>query len=98
MDPGVARFVVSASMLLAGVFLLGYGAGAALGVMRIGTLSRLAGGLLAAFNAALLLSYLLRWIDEFLAGGAALDDGIISEALLRRSDSLLLGAAGSCWC
>lgn len=94
MDPGVARFVVSASMLLAGVFLLGYGAGAALGVMRIGTLSRLAGGLLAAFNAALLLSYLLRWIDEFLAGGAALDDGIVSEALLRRSDSLLLGAAG----
>jgi membrane protein required for colicin V production len=94
MDPGVARFAVSASMLLAGVFLLGYGAGAALGVMRAGTLSRLVGGLLAAFNAALLLSYLLRWIDEFLAGGAALDDGIISEALLRRSDSLLLGAAG----
>jgi uncharacterized membrane protein required for colicin V production len=93
MDPGVARFVVSASMLLAGVFLLGYGAGAALGVMRIGTLSRLAGGVLAAFNAALLLSYLLRWIDEFLAGGAALDDGLVSEALLRRSDSLLLGAA-----
>jgi uncharacterized membrane protein required for colicin V production len=94
MDPGVARFVVSTSMLLAGVFLLGYGAGAALGVMRIGTLSRLAGGLLAAFNAALLLSYLLRWIDEYLAGGAALDDGLVSEALLRRSDSLLLAAAG----
>jgi uncharacterized membrane protein required for colicin V production len=93
MDPGVARFVVSVALLLAGVFLLGYGAGAALGVMRVGTLSRLAGGLLAAFNAALFLSYVLRWIDEYLAAGAALDDGFIGEALLRRSDSLLLGAA-----
>jgi uncharacterized membrane protein required for colicin V production len=93
MDPGVARFVVSVAFLLAGVFLLGYGAGAALGVMRVGTLSRLAGGLLAAFNAALFLSYVMRWIDQYLAAGAALDDGIIGEALLRRSDSLLLGAA-----
>ena len=92
-DPGVARFVVSAALLLGGAFLLGYGGGASLGVMRVGTMSRLAGGLLAAFNAALLLSYLLRWIDEFLAGGAALDNGILSEALLRRSDLLLLGAA-----
>ncbi len=94
LDPGVARFAVSASLLLAGTFLLGYGAGAALGAMRLGTFSRLAGGLLAAFNAGLLLSYLLRWIDEFLQGGAALDDGIVSEALLRRSDILLLSAAG----
>ena len=94
MDPGVARFAIAAAFLLGGTFLLGYGGGAALGAMRLGVFSRLAGGLLAAFNAALLLSYLLRWIDAFLAGGATLDDGIIGEALLRRSDWLLLGAAG----
>ena len=94
LDAGVARFLVSAFFLLAGAFLLGYGAGAALGAMRLGAFSRLAGGLLAAFNATLLLSYLLRWIDEFLAGGAALDDGLIGEALVRRSDWLLLAAAG----
>jgi hypothetical protein len=94
LDPGAARFAVSAALLLAGAFLLGYGGGAALGVMRVGMFARLTGGLLAAFNAALLLSYLLRWIDEFLAAGAALDDGIVGEALLRRSDGLLLGAAG----
>lgn len=93
-DPGVARFAVSAAFLLGGAFLLGYGGGAALGAMRLGMFSRLAGGLLAAFNAALLLSYLLRWIDELLAGGATLDDGIVGEALLRRSDWLLLSAAG----
>ena len=75
-------------------FLLGYGAGAALGRSRPGTASRLAGGLLAAFNAAFLLSTLFGWIDEFLKQGAALDDGIIGEALLRRADLLLLGAAG----
>ena len=59
-----------------------------------GTASRLAGGLLAAFNAAFLLSTLFGWIDEFLQQGAALDDGIVGEALLRRADLLLLGAAG----
>ena len=61
---------------------------------RPGTASRLAGGLLAAFNAAFLLSTLFGWIDEYLKQGAALDDGIIGEALLRRADLLLLGAAG----
>ena len=93
MDPGAARFAVSAALLLAGAFLLGYGGGAALGAMRLGIFSRLTGGLLAAFNAALMLSYLLRWIDEFLEGGATLDDGIVGEALLRRSDWLLIGAS-----
>ena len=62
--------------------------------LRPGTASRLAGGLLAAFNAAFLLSTLFGWIDEFLQQGAALDDGIVGEALLRRADLLLLGAAG----
>ena len=81
-------------MLLACTFLLGYGGGAALGRSRPGTASRLAGGLLAAFNAAFLLSTLFGWIDEYLQQGAALDDGIVGEALLRRADLLLLGAAG----
>jgi hypothetical protein len=81
-------------LLFVCTFLLGYGAGAALGRSRPGTASRLAGGLLAAFNAAFLLSTLFGWIDELLKQGAALDDGIIGEALLRRGDVLLLGAAG----
>ena len=94
LDQNVATFTASTGLLVACTFLLGYGGGAALGRSRPSTVSRLAGGLLAAFNAALLLSYLFRWIDEILQQGTALDDGIVSEALLRRADLLLLGAAG----
>jgi uncharacterized membrane protein required for colicin V production len=94
LEQGTATFAASAALLLACTFLLGYGGGAALGRSRPGTASRLAGGLLAAFNAAYLLSTLFGWIDEFLNQGAALDDGIVGEALLRRADLLLLGAAG----
>ena len=94
LEQGAATFAASAALLLACTFLLGYGAGAALGRSRPGTASRLAGGLLAAFNAAFLLSTLFGWIDQYLQQGAALDDGIIGEALLRRADLLLLGAAG----
>ena len=94
LEQGTATFAASTALLLACTFLLGYGGGAALGRSRPGTASRLAGGLLAAFNAAFLLSILFGWIDEFLHQGAALDDGIVSEALLRRADLLLLGAAG----
>ena len=94
LDRATATFSASVMLLFASTFLLGYGGGAALGVVRPGTLSRLVGGLLAAFNAALLLSYLLRWIDGILAQGAALDTGILSQSLLRRTDGLLLGAAG----
>lgn len=92
--PATASFAAFALLLFACTFLLGYGGGAALGATRPGTLSRLAGGLLAAFNAALLLSYLLGWIDQILEQGAALDDGLMSEALLRRADLLLLAATG----
>jgi uncharacterized membrane protein required for colicin V production len=94
MEQGAATFAASAALLLACTFLLGYGAGAALGRTRPGTASRLAGGLLAAFNAAFLLSTLFGWIDEYLNQGSVLDDGIIGEALLRRADVLLIGAAG----
>ena len=94
LERGAADFAASAIVLFAATFLLGYGGGAALGTLRSGTLSRLVGGLLAAFNAALLLSYLLFWIDTFLAQGGALDDGILSAALLRRGDLLLLAGAG----
>jgi uncharacterized membrane protein required for colicin V production len=93
-EQGAATFAASAALLFACTFLLGYGAGAALGRSRPGTASRLAGGLLAAFNAAFLLSTLFGWIDQILQQGAALDDGIIGEALLRRADLLLLGATG----
>ena len=94
LEQGAATFAASTLLLFGCAFLLGYGGGAALGAMRSGTLSRLTGGLLAAFNAALLLSFLLRWIDEFLQQGAAVDEGILGEALLRQSDLLLLGGTG----
>lgn len=94
LDQGTATFAASAGLLLACTFLLGYGGGAAFGRSRPSTASRLAGGLLAAFNAAFLLSTLFGWIDQYLQQGAALDDGIVGEALLRRADLLLLGAAG----
>ena len=93
-EPSVATFSTSMLLLFAGTFLLGYGGGAALGPSRPGTLSRLVGGLLAAFNATLLLSYLVAWIAQYLRQGAALDEGIISTALLHQADVLLLGAAG----
>src|SRR5918997_1183313 len=94
LEQGTATFAVSAALLFTCMFLRGYGARAALGRSRPGTASRLAGGLLAAFNAAFLFSTLFGWIDEYLQQGAALDDGIVGEALLRRADLLLLGAAG----
>lgn len=91
---GAATFAVSALLLFGGAFVLGYGGGAALGSTRPGTLSRLVGGLLAAFNAALLLSYLMNWIVIYLQQGATFDEGIVSEALLLRTDQLLLAGAG----
>ncbi len=94
LEQGPATFAASASLLFGCTFLLGYGGGAVLGRMRPATLSRLVGGLLAAFNAAVLLSYLLHWIDSYLQQGAALDQGLVSAALLREADLLLLGATG----
>jgi hypothetical protein len=91
---GTASFIVSAGLLFGGAFLLGYGGGAALGSARLGVLSRLVGGLLAAFNAALLLSYLLSWVERDLGQGGSLDDGYISPWLLQRTSDLLLAAAG----
>jgi uncharacterized membrane protein required for colicin V production len=94
LERGAATFTAAVAVLFASTVLLGYGGGAALGTMRIGMLSRLVGGLLAAFNAALLLSYLLAWIDQYLGQGAILDDGVVGRALLRQTNLLLLGAAG----
>ena len=90
---GTASFLVSAGLLFGGAFLLGYGGGAALGTSRLGVLSRLVGGILAAFNAALLLSYLLSWVERDLGQGGTLDEGYISPWLLQRTGDLLLAAA-----
>jgi uncharacterized membrane protein required for colicin V production len=89
-----STFAVSALLLFGSTMLLGYGGGAALGATRPAMLSRLVGGLLAALNAALLLSYLLRWIGDILRQGQTLDDGVISHALVRQTDVFLLGATG----
>ncbi|MEZ4564992.1 MAG: CvpA family protein [Thermomicrobiales bacterium] len=92
--PGAASFAVSAGLLFGGAFLLGYGGGAALGAPRLGVLSRLVGGLLAAFNAALMLSYLLSWVERDLGQGGSLDEGYLGPWLLQRTSDLLLAAAG----
>lgn len=94
LEAGTSSFLVSAALLFGGAFLLGYGGGAALGTTRIGVLSRLVGGLLAAFNAGLLLSYLLSWVERDLGQGGSLDEGYISPWLLLRTSDLLLAAAG----
>lgn len=93
-QPDLAEFVASVAILFSSTFLLGYGGGAALGTVRPGILSRLTGGVLAALNAALLLSFVLAWIDTQLGERVALDNGILSRALLRDTDRLFLGAAG----
>lgn len=94
LEPATAGFSVALAALLGGTFILGYGASAAVATARPGIAGRLAGGLLAAFNGALFLSYLLRFIEQYLNPGNALDDGIVASVLLRRQDDLLLAAAG----
>ena len=94
LQPGPASFIASVLLLFGCTVLLGYGGGAALGSTRPGLLSRLVGGLLAAFNAALILSFLLSWIDGMLRQGAVLAAGALSAALLHQTDLLLLAAAG----
>ncbi len=93
-DAATGGFAVALAALLGGTFLLGYGASAAVATARPGIAGRLAGGLLAAFNGAIFLSYLLRFIETYLNPGDALDDGVVANVLLRRQDDLLLVAAG----
>lgn len=91
------EFTIAVGCLAVGVLVLGYGSGAALGRLRQGVMARIAGGILAAANGAVLLALLLAAIEDYLAASddaAALDDGIISAALLRDFDWVLLGAAG----
>ena len=94
LDQAVAAFAVALAALLGGTFLIGYGAGSAVGDVHPGFASRLAGGLLAALNGVFFLSYLLQTIEQWLAPGDALDDGLVTGMLLRRFDDLLLVAAG----
>lgn len=92
----MARFVVAAGAVVLSTIILGYGGGAALGRVRAGILSRLAGGLLAAFNGAVLLSALLRLIERYLwrdEGAGVADDGYLGRYLLRDDEWLLLAAA-----
>ncbi|HYO30342.1 MAG TPA: CvpA family protein [Thermomicrobiales bacterium] len=94
LEPLTGSFAVALAALLAGTFLIGYGAGGAVGNLRPGVPSRLAGGLLAAVNGVLFLSYLLLTIERWLQPGDALDDGIVTGTLMRRFDEVLLAGAG----
>ena len=93
-DPRIAPFVVAMAALVGGMFLIGYGGGAALGRVPQGWLSHLVGGLLAILNGALFLTYLLRFLTEYLQPPRALDDGLVAATLLERFELLLLAAGG----
>lgn len=93
-DRSTAAFAVALTALLVGTFFVGYGSGVAVGNLRPGVPSRLAGGLLAALNGVLFLGFLLQAIDQWLQPGDALAEGIVTGALLRRFDDLLLLGAG----
>ena len=93
MDRGTASFAVALAALLAGTFLVGYGAGAAVGELRPGVPARLAGGLLAAINGIVFLAFLLQAIEQWLQPGEELDDGVVTGALMRRFEEVLLVSA-----
>lgn len=93
LDGGTARFAVELAILLAGVFVIGYGAGGAIPPNRPSLWSRIAGGLLAAINGTIFLGYLMRAIAGNLNPGETLDDGYVTGFLLNRFDLILLCAA-----
>lgn len=93
-DARVAPFVVAMAALFAGVFLIGYGGGGALGRVPQGWMSHLVGGLLAIVNGALFLTYLLRFLDTYLQPPRALNEGLVAETLRERFDLFLLAAGG----
>lgn len=93
-DSRVAPFVVAMVALVAGVLLIGYGGGAALGRVPQGWLSHLVGGLLAIVNGAFFLAYLLRFLDTYLQLPRALDEGLVAETFRERFDLFLLAAGG----
>lgn len=93
-DPRIAPFVVAMAALFGGVFIIGYGGGAALGRLPQGWMSHLVGGLLAVLNGGLLLSYLLIFLDEYLPAPRALNDGVVADFLVDRFDLLQLAVGG----
>lgn len=93
-DPRVAPFAVAMAALFGGVFIVGYGGGAALGRLPQGWMSHLIGGLLAVVNGALLLTYLLIFLDEYLPAPRALNDGVVADFLVERFDVLQLAVGG----
>lgn len=89
-------FFVAVLLLIGSTFILGYGAGAALPIHRPGMVNRIFGALLAGANGALLLSYALRYIREYLLKGQSpgfLDESFVSRLLTNDIQWLILGAA-----
>lgn len=89
-DARVAPFAVAMAALVGGMFVIGYGGGAALGRLPQGWTSHLVGGLLAILNGGLFLTYLLTFLNAYLQPPRALEDGIVAETLLQRFDLLQL--------
>ncbi len=92
----VTRFLVALGTLILCTAGLGYGGGAALRSLSPGPGARVIGGLLAAVNGALLLGFVLRFVERYLLDGepvGALDDGLIANLLLHHFGWLLIVAA-----
>ena len=93
LDASVARFVVTMLILLVGLAVLGWGSGGLVPRAPTSLASRLVGGLLAAFNAAYLLSLVLSAYERDLGSGAEVSGTVIGGELLRDLNRLMLAAA-----
>lgn len=89
-DARVAPFAVAMAALVGGMFVIGYGGGAALGRVPQGWTSHLVGGLLGILNGGLFVTYLLTFLEAYLQLPRALEAGMVAETLLERFDLIQL--------
>jgi uncharacterized membrane protein required for colicin V production len=93
---GSGAFIVAMTFLVASTFILGYGAGAALGPSIHSTQARLIGAAVAALNGMLLLSFALQYVRLYLLSDSneeSLEDSYVAQFLLDQIGWVLLGAA-----
>ncbi|MGH9175029.1 MAG: hypothetical protein ACRD1H_11770, partial [Vicinamibacterales bacterium] len=93
---GSGAFIVAMSFLVASTFILGYGLGAALGPAFHSTLARVLGAAIAALNGALLLSFSLQYVRQYLLSDTneeSLNDSFVSQFLLDQIGWVLMAVA-----
>jgi uncharacterized membrane protein required for colicin V production len=95
--PTTSRFFTIEALLLAFTIVVGYGSGSLLVPPVRGLGARLGGAVLGAINAALLLAFSLRAVDEFVERSSTrklLADNRLSYALVQRFNWFLLVVTG----